>query len=218
MNYSRTMGINIFKSGLLITTTLIILSASCNKDKTKPCLNTVYSFQVTSEWSPQREIYNVGDTIFLNSEFPKILTDNATPVPAQIDYSNSDGIFGDIGFSYLDTILKQPIPAKDSFGYVSLIGNFTERRINQNQGINTKYSELAAKYQFKGGIICKKKGIYWIGVDDLASNGIIGKNCTNAGFGMTVLNSNKHEYLFQNALTMIPTPIVLQRMYCFRVQ
>jgi hypothetical protein len=212
------MVINIFKSGLLITTTLIILSASCNKDKTKPCLNTVYSFQVTSVWNPQREIYQIGDTIFLDSEFPKILTDNATPVPAQIDYSNSVGIFGDIGFSYLDTVLKQPIPAKDSFGYVSIIGNFTERTINQTQGINIKYSELVAKYQFKGGIVCRKKGIYWITVDELSSNGIAGKNCTNAAFGMTVLNSNKHEYLFQNALNITPTPIVLQRMYCFRVQ
>ena len=212
------MGINIFKSGLLITTTLIVLSASCNKDKTKPCLNTVYSFQVTSEWSPQREIYNVGDTIFLNSEFPKILTDNATPVPAQINYSNSDGIFGGIGFAYLDTVLKSARPAKDSFQFVSIVGNFVESRINQSQGITAKYSELSATYKFNGGIICKKKGIYWISVDVLGSNGIIGKNCTNAAFGMTVLNSNKHEYLFQNALNITPTPIVLQTMYCFRVQ
>lgn len=65
--------IKCFKSGLLIMATLIILSLSCNKDKTKPCLNGGYSFIVTSALSPQQEIYNIGDNMRLHSNSPKSL-------------------------------------------------------------------------------------------------------------------------------------------------
>jgi len=144
---------------LLITATQFILSASCNKNDTRPCVNfaTAYSFKVTSEFAVQQETYNIGDTIFLSSNFPKTLTDYTTINNQQIDYSNSVGIYGDIGFAYLDSITHQIKPAKDSFAFVPFVGNFVERTSNQNQGINSKYAELSTTYKFYAGIICKKK-------------------------------------------------------------
>jgi hypothetical protein len=215
------MDINFFKRGMLKSTFLIILLGfRCNKDGTKPCPNfqTAYSFVVTSEWSPQREIYYVGDTIFFTSTFPKILTDQINPSLA-IDYSNSTGIGGDISIYYLDSITHQPVPAKDSFQFVSITGNFLERSINQNQGVNTNYFESSSSYQFKGAIICKRKGIYGFGVADLLSQGLRGKNCTNAGFNMTVTNTDKHLHLHQYALNINPNDAYLQQKgYDFRVQ
>lgn len=59
--------------GLLITAALITLASSCGKDKnsSKPCRGGRYSFEATSEISPQREVYNVGDTIFFKLYYSK---------------------------------------------------------------------------------------------------------------------------------------------------
>ena len=194
-----------------------LLASGCNKNGTTPCVFGGYSFAVTSEWSPQNEVYNVGDIIFLISSFPKALTDQINPAIV-VDYSNSVGIGGDIGIAAPDSIQRTNKPAKDSFQFVSFYGSFSERSINQNQGINFNYAEFSTGYQFRGGLICKKKGLYGISVDNLNSNGIRGKNCTNAGFNMTVTNPDKHIYLYQNALGIVLDNESIKKIYCFRVQ
>ena len=210
--------INILKTGLLITAAQFLLSSGCNKNSTTPCQNATYSFAVTCNYSPEREIYNIGDTIFFESIFPKTLTSLLNPSTI-VDYSNSTGIGGDIRIYYLDTITRQPLPGKDSFAFASIIGNFQERTGNQNSGINTLFFETSQNYHFKGAIICRKKGIYGFGVSDLISNGIRGKNCTNAGFVMTGTNPNKHLHLHQYTLGVDPNDPMLQRIgYDFRVQ
>jgi hypothetical protein len=211
------MGTDILKIGLLITAAQFLLASGCNKNGTTPCVFGGYSFAVTSEWSPQREIYNVGDTIYLNSSFPKTLTDQIN-TSIIVDYSNSVGIQGDIGIAAPDSVQRTNRPAKDSFQFVSIIGSFSERPIKQSQGININYAELNSSYQFKGGIICNKKGLYGISVDNLLSNGIRGKNCTNAGFRITVTNSDKHILLYQNALGIVLDAESIKKIYCFKVQ
>ncbi len=206
------------KKTLLITAMPFLFAASCRKNTTKPCSSyTPYTFKATSVFSNEKENYQVGDTIFLSSEFSKILIDYTTVNNNIIDYGNSVGIYGGIGIAYLDSISHQPKPAKDSFSFVPLIGNFQDLPINQNKGVSTKYSELQTSYKFNAGFICKKKGIYWISVDELSSSGLANKDCTNATFSMTLLNINKHESLFQNALLQTPSPLALSTMYCFRV-
>lgn len=205
------------KKVLLIAAIPIFIAASCNKDGTKPCLTTAYNFAVTSEWTPQKEVYKLGDTIYLNSSFPKTLIDLTGNY--NVDYSNSIGIGGDISIAYLDTITHQALPARDSFIVLSITGNFIERLSNKNSGINFSYVESSANYQFKGGFVCKKKGIYGIGVDNLASQGLKGKNCTNASLGMSITNTDKHLYLHQYALGVNPNDAFLQQHgYDFRVQ
>lgn len=210
------MGTNFLKLVLLITATPILFGSSCNKDGSKPCtMVTPYNFNVTSEFFPQKEIYNIGDTIFIISSFPKLLTNTVSN--QQIDYSNSVGIGGDLGIVFTDSISRQNLPAKDSFNYVSITGQFVPRPINQIQGINTKYFENI-NYNFKGAIICKKKGVYAISVDNLISRGIRGQNCTNASFNMTVINNNKHINLYQSALGVVLDQNSIDKIYCFRVQ
>lgn len=87
---------------MLIIAILILLTIGCNKDGTKPCVSGGYNFAVTSEWSTQQEIYNVGDTIYLTSTFPKMLTDQVN-TSMIVDYSNSVGIQGDIIINFIDT-------------------------------------------------------------------------------------------------------------------
>lgn len=212
------MGTNFLKTGLLIILTPFLLSSGCHKNAATPCANDGYSFAATAVFTPEKELYSVGDTIFLNSEFSKTLTDLINP-SMTVNYSNSTAIVGDIRIYYLDTITRQPIPAKDSFLFVPIIGTFTERTNNPSAGINFKFIETPQSYQFKGGIVCQKKGIYGFGVSNLKSTGLVGKDCTNADFDMSVSNSNKHLHFHQYALGADPNDPGLQKTgYDFRVQ
>jgi hypothetical protein len=209
---------NILKTALLIIAVQFLLASGCNKDGTRPCQFGGYSFNATAEWTPQEENYSVGDTLFFFSEIPKLLQDQIN-TSLTIDYSNSTGIGGDMGIGYLDSINHRVIPAKDSFDFVSVIGSFSEREINKDLGINFNYTETATNYQFKGAVICRKKGIYGFGVANCLSRGLRGKNCTKAGFDMTVTNTDKHLYLHQYALNVNPNDAYLQQKgYDFRVQ
>lgn len=204
------------KCVLLLTATQFLLASGCRKGST-PCQFGSYSFAVASEWSPQKEVYNVRDTIIFTSTFSKTLQDLVNPL-LQIDYSNSTGISGDIVIYYLDTVTRQPIPARDSFAFYSITGKFVERTGNQNSGINFNYSESNSSYSFKGGLICKRKGIYTVSISNLYSRGIKGKNCTNAGFVMTLNNTNKNLHLHEYALQVSASDPGLQKnVYDFRV-
>ncbi|MFZ6024681.1 MAG: hypothetical protein ACOYVG_09555 [Bacteroidota bacterium] len=211
--------IKLLKIVLFITMTQCLLSISCNKDSSRPCsMVTPYSFNVTSEFSPQKEIYNVGDTVYLTSTFPKKLTNLISN--QQLQYTNSIGVGGNISFSMLDTINKQVEYALNKFNVKDLLGNTTELQnsTTKNAGKNILFYESDIKYEFKIAIILNQKGLYMIGVTDLSSQGLRGQNCTNAGFNMTVTNTNKNLHLFQYALGYTPDALLQKYIYCFRVQ
>ena len=210
--------INILKMMLLITATPILFGSSCNKDGSKPCRNAPYSFDVTSEFSPQKEIYNVGDTIFLTSSFPKNLTSQISN--QQVDYSNSLGVGGSISTSILDTANKQVQYALDKFTVFDLKGSSSQSQ-NQNimnAGKNVLFFESNNSYELKIGFILKQKGLYMLGMNNLGSQGLRGKDCTNAGFNMTVTNINKNLQLFQYALSYPADAMLAKSIFCFRVQ
>jgi hypothetical protein len=210
------MDINILKIGLLITATQFLMASGCNKDGTRPCPSvTPYSFNVTSEFSPQREVYNVGDTIFFNSTFPKTLTNLISN--QLVDYNNSVGVNGTLTFSNLDTLNRTVQDALNKFQILDFIGFTSSIQTVPNSGKMINFSEITT-YQIKIGIILKNKGIFQLAVSDLFSKGLSGKDCTNAGFNMTVTNSNKNLNLFQYALGYTPDALLQKSIYCFRVQ
>ncbi|MEJ7822822.1 MAG: hypothetical protein WKF85_10900 [Chitinophagaceae bacterium] len=213
------MGTNVLRIGLLITTVQFLFSASCNKDGTS-CLSTqaTYSFVVTSEWSPQKATYNVGDTIFLTSTFPKKLTDQINPALI-IDYSNSVGVGGSYAFYELDTIQNKVKGAVLKFDFIPSIGSISDGIIVPNEQKVINFLEATNNYTFNLKVVPKAKGIFAFYVSDLKSPGLRGKNCTNAGFKNTLTNSNKNLNLFQYAIGRTPaSQYEIDRIYCFRVQ
>ena len=78
--------------------------------------------------------------------------------------------------------------------------------------------ENSDNYELKASVKLLSKGLFYFVVTDLGSQGIRGQNCTNAGFNMTVTNTNKNLHLFQNALGYSPDAILAKSIYCFRVQ
>lgn len=211
------MGTKLFQMIMLIAATSFLFGSSCNKDGSKPCtMVTPYSFNVTSEFSPQKEIYNVGDTIFLTCSFPKNLTNLISS--QQVDYSNSLGIGGNFNTLKMDTINKASIDGLSNFKVVDLIGTSIAISNSPNLGVNILFSEGANSYNAKFGLKLESKGLFYIGLTDLGSQGLRGRDCTNAGFNMTVINSNKNLKLFQYALGYSPDVMLAKYIYCFRVQ
>lgn len=190
--------------------------AKCNKDGSKPCNNAPYSFQVTSEFSPQREIYTVGDTIYLTSIFPKKLQNVITN--QDINYSNSLGIGGNFNFTKLDSINKTVTDALSDFSVNVTKGQIAFINNPSNLKLSITFLENSDNYELKASVKLLSKGVFYFVVTDLGSQGIRGQNCTNAGFNMTVINANKNLHLFQNALGYSPDAILAKNIYCFRVQ
>jgi hypothetical protein len=134
-------------------------------------------FNVTSEFSPEREIYNIRDTIIISSIFPKLLLNN---VSNQIfDYSNNLGIKGTAGISFIDSINYQINRWSDSFNIINISGITS---INSTKVILTNYLETSNDFRFVSKIILRKTGNFQITIEDLGCQGLIGTNCTNAGF------------------------------------
>lgn len=190
--------------------------AKCNKDGSRPCRNAPYSFNVTSEFSPQKEIYQVGDTIILTSSFPKILINLISG--QSVEYSNSLGISGNFKTFFMDTTNKTIQQSLNQFSCIVLTGQQKPIQNSPNSGLDITYLETSTNYEFKMSIKLLAKGLFYIGVTDLGSQGLRGQNCTNAGFNMTVTNTNKNLHLFQYALGYTPDALLEKYIYCFRVQ
>jgi hypothetical protein len=212
------MVINHLKSGLLITATLIITAFSCNKDKaTNPCVVNAYSFAVTSEWIQQREVYSIGDTIFLNSTFQKNLLDLVGNY--NVDYSNAKSIGGNVTFYELDSVQHRVLGAVSKFVFSQITGSNESNSQLPNEIKNIFYHESSSAYTYKIGVIPKSKGLFAFFISNLNSQGILGKNCTNASFVNALSNTNKNINLFQYAMNRPPaSQFEIDRIYCFRVQ
>lgn len=209
------MAIKYFKSGLLLLVALTTLSARCNKETTRPCYSAApYAFDVTSEWTPQKEVYHIGDTIYLNMSFPKTLTDLLSS--KEVSYQDAVGISGPILTGQLDS--QEIIPAMSNFDYIPVTGTFQNIKNTPEIGKVIFVDEQFTSYKFKVAILLKTKGIYLFYVSDLRSEGLKGKDCTNAVFNMLVTNSDKHISLFQQALNQIPDSVQQRTMYCFKVE
>lgn len=208
--------IDLLKPVLYFSLFIIVTSSGCRKDSSRPCqYGTRYGFSVTSSWSPEIETYQVGDTMILTSIFTKNLLDVQSN--SIVQYSNTLGIYGNIVFGIMDSVSHSGMDARSKFQVFGIIGVIEPIENNPEKGVNIKYAE-GNDYSCKVGVIFKEKGIFLLAVSNLGSQGIIGENCTNAGFGMTVTNTNKHFNLFQYALGYPPDALLQPNIYCFRVQ
>ena len=204
---------------ILITISQLIIGSSCRKNGTS-CNSTqaAYSFRVTSEWSPQKVVYSIGDTITLFSSFPKTLQ-NFLGTSSLIDFSNSTGIGGSYAFYELDSSQNKVKGAVMKLEFIPLVGDVRPGIIVPDDQKSISYQELPNAYQFKLKIVLRSKGIYAFFISDLLSRGINGKNCTEAGFTNIVSNTDKNLSLFQYAMNRPPaSQYEVDRIYCFRVQ
>lgn len=185
------------------------------------CFNPdpAYSFEVTARFTPEQDSIQVGDTLYLVSEFPSTMV----PVGGQdaITYTNSTGIGNTLGIVELTDTSKSSADAVNSFDYFNVKGEIynakdipTPERFQQ-----LVYEEVPGKYLLKVGFIPKKKGLYLMGIGDNAlSNGrSTGDKCDKASFQTTLSNTNSHLYHYENWLGQPMNPTATNISYLFKV-
>lgn len=191
-----------------------LLGVKCNKDDTRPCRNATYGFSVSGIFSPQRENYAVGDTIYYHSSFPVKLWDPT--FNREIDYSNSVGIGGTFNFAKIDSANRKSNYSLQDFFAKSIVGGVIPH--NDSTGISYDYQAGVDSFKVTIAIKLLSKGLYYFAVNDLSSRGIRGQNCTNAGFTMSIVNSNKNLHLFENGMGRTPDALLSQGIFCFSVR
>lgn len=179
----------LFGGGLIL---ILLINSGCPK----PCIGTNYSFVIHSQITPDMDSVNIGDTIFLVSSFPSMLQDQNTS--AQVDYSGSKEIAGDLGVYELvstDTLAKDAV---FNFDYFSITGRvYNDRSIPSPDGIQQlAWEEISGNYELKIGLIPKASGLYILSVGNGLSNGQKNnRNCSKASFNITLENTKQHFYL-----------------------
>lgn len=197
----------------LLLFSLIFVGSTCRKDSSKPCPRGRYSFDVTTQLLNEKAFYYINDTIVINSIIPKTLTDAITN--GAINYSNNLGIGGSIGFTRIDSINSTIEKAIESLVIITELGMTS---INSSKFLLVTYQEVAQNFLLRIKIVPKKIGSYYIGVNDMYCQGIIGKDCTNANFSSKVIANNKNLILLSNAQIASVDQYLTDRIYCFRVQ
>lgn len=175
-----------------------------------PCLNgPKYSFSIEAHFTPELDSIQVGDTLYLVSEFPKKLIPHGSQ--DVVDYANAN-ISGSLTVFELVPNQQFAKGAVFSFNYVSLAGQiYNSREVPDPDGIQQfNYQELGDKYQVKFAFIPKKKGIYGMGILSTSSpNRSGGESCDGASFRTTVSNSDINlNYLdeFNKSIGLPPSP------------
>lgn len=194
-----------------------VIIHSCDKNRTVPCRNGGYAFLGNGVFAPENENVRIGDTLRFYSELPYQQQDQINP-NLLINYSNSTLIGGNFLFFKLDSTDKKLLPAGADFLSYSVQGSLTNINGNANAGLNYFYADLQSGYKLKLNILPQQEGLYAIIATSALSNGLRGKNCTNASFDITVTNTNKHLQLYQSAIGRMPDAQTAKQIYCFRVQ
>jgi hypothetical protein len=196
---------------------LLMVSSSCNKNWN--CTEVIYNFECRLQIYPDDDSIKINDTIWLDMNVPKKLKDYISG--EEIDYSQAENFGSAIRFVELidGTIPELGVkPAVDSFEFKLAIGqqipSILPKQVNQYI-----FQELQNTYNFKLGIIAKKKGIYGIGIGNAANVFRRNDKCTKANFSIKLINTNNHiYYLEQSRPGYVPSALEISNTYYFKVK
>ena len=200
---------------------LITLSQCTSCDPLAGDNGPVYNFFISVSISPSSDTINVGDTLYFISTFPSHLTDAKTG--KIINYSNSQPIVSSIGFNDFTKFgtLTDSCTTKD-FLYFPIEGDvYNDKTLpvywNSNQ---IRFEEKNENYNLKIGIIPSRKGMYYFGISDPYSNGLIGTkdyNVNSANFFITFAHTNQHLHYFEDKYGPL-SENDKGRVFCFVVE
>ncbi len=175
---------------------LIGIYATCNKRI--DCKQNVYSFEAFFKAYPDFDSVQVGDTIWLELNSPTRATDLATNTTT--DYSGAEN-FG-TAISYLQIIggdVTDPgaTPSANSFDNVLINGSTVQSSIYLEKIREFLFEEKAGNYEFKIGIVPKKKGLFMLAPGDAAGVYRSSNKCDKASFSLTFKDTDQHLYLYE---------------------
>jgi hypothetical protein len=198
---------------LIVCMSTIVLR--CNRE----CIDNTFAFDIELNIKPKNDSINVGDTLWFESvtsttmtditSNKEIIFDNATNMGYTLRVSELLGTNNaSKAVSDFDFIIKDGQAAIDDESARNLVKSF-------------KFKEENEMYKLRFGMICKKKGIYGLGVSD-AVNVFSPRHgsCNRAGIHFRFKTGNSHLYYLQNIYYggNPVFPIDLENSYCFKVK
>ncbi len=203
----------------VLTGIRLLAIAIINSGCPKPCVESSYSFAVSSQINPDIDSVRVGDTVFLSSSFSNRLTNQSTGMT--IDYSGASDIESTLSIAELIPGDSIPKGSVYDFKYASLIGIiYNSTSIPSPETVQQlKYQEAGNNYQLKIGLIPQRKGVFALGIGNGLSNARAksGK-CEKASFDFTLANTSQHIYFFKSwrpGYNLSPSDTL--KLYCFKV-
>lgn len=166
----------LMKNSLFICSCLfLLLNTGCDPEF---CYRKLY-FEIPFKISPAIDTFNIGDTIWLESDIDSLLLDSLTQ--EYIDVSDFEfKIEADL--ARMDS--TQFIYSANDFKYVNVYGSLELAYTSSFSYLNIKYINIEGNKKIKVGIIPEKKGLFCISfgmVDDNYTNvEIIKDDCSEA--------------------------------------
>ncbi len=176
--------------------------STCKKGGILGCHES-FSFTIDAKVYPDSDTVSVGDTIYIETNFPVTLTDSSSGEVAHL----SGGLFigTDMGFEKL--VSDSPIVLDDAvadFDFVLINGKELKSSMPQRIKLYT-FEELNSEFHFKLAIIPKDTGTFTFGL--APAPGVEEKNSTCPTFTLNYLLKNttdQHYYLYPGGSGVTP--------------
>ncbi len=170
-------------------TALLFIEANCTKLPID-CAKTVYSFQLPVKAFPDKDTFNIGDTIWLEINEPTLIRDGISG--EMVDYSGTSNLGSAISFLYWDNLINAWSEGISRFKFS--IEKGTELKVTPLT-IQYRFIESTDRYLFKLGVIPKEKGLHSLLLS--SSNNTFRENdkCTKASFTINFKDTDQHYYL-----------------------
>lgn len=195
---------------------ITLIAASTFMQCHKPCNESDHQFSINSNFLPEKDSMNVGDTLILTCVTSKIMYDEATNT--DINFRNAQNFGSALVISDVSKFLSAKRGAVDSFNFILVMGEiYTDSNLDPNGTKQLKFSETNNNYELKANIIPMRKGVYIFSIGDNPSVFIQGKGkCGKASIEILNNNTNKHLYLFENSLGQLSV-FHKKHSYCLKV-
>ena len=204
------------KSIVIMAAILIVFNyATCKKD----CYGSNYSFETMFNVYPNKEIVNLGDTIWLSMKQSVEMKDELTG--KVIDFSNA-AIGISIQFIKFNFYHKDSLPERAANYFKIIVREgilIDDSYFPKDLVLPFYYVEKDKHYLFKIGLIAKEPGNYAFATSD---DKIYRKNdlCTKAGLTQTYFNTiDTHLHIYEeHRPEYTPSFYEQKHMYFFRVR
>jgi hypothetical protein len=189
---------------------MVFTSSTCKKNGN--CTETSYSFEADAKVINPYDSINIGDTIWL--EITALIT-QANRISGQtVTFSKAENLGTAIGFA--EIILPEIKGAANDFAYLLVKGTtVTNPKITEIREYS--FLEGSNTYEFRLGIIPKRKGFFNFGLSNAAN--VFRKNdkCTKAFYRIYFTQTPLHLYYIKQVLGTTPDSSY-SSPYCFKVK
>ncbi len=189
---------------IFLAITITSVFNSCGKNIIGACHQS-FAFSIDAKVYPDKDSVNVGDTIFVEVNFPITLTDSSSGEIAHLD--GASGVATDMGFEKL--LSDSPIVLDDAvhdFDFKLINGKEVSPKLHDTALIKSFYFEEAnGMFLFKLAIIPKDTGTFTFNLG--ASPDAEEKNSRCPTFTLNYLLKNttdQHYYLYPGGAGVTP--------------